>query len=337
LLAIPWHLYQFTGDTAILTRYYPAMKAYVDYLTDHSQGHLLAFGIDDHKQIPQITQGDILSSGYYFYLSGLLGDMAAILGKGQDAAAYNSLAGQIKKAFNDKYFDQATGIYGVGGQTQLSKALYFGLVEAGEKQRVLDNLLQAIRARDGHIETGVLGTKFLVNTLLEQGQDRVLYEMAAKTDFPGWGYWVKQGATTLYQNWDTSQSLNHIMFGTIGDYFYKGLVGLNVSPSAPGFKHFVIRPSLANDLTWAKGNHRSPYGLISSFWEKEGDNLVLEVTVPANTTADIYLPGANVATVRENGKRLRRAKGVTSVEQEQEAVRVRVGSGSYRFSFTRKG
>jgi alpha-L-rhamnosidase len=292
-MEIPWQMYRFTGDTSILRRYYDRFKLYVDYLTAHSNGHLLNFGIDDHKQLENLTHGDYLSSAFYFRFTDMLSQMAGVLKNDEDQKSYSELAKQIKAAFYSKYFDPESGNYLHGGQTPVGLALYFGLVPEQEKDRVLQNLLQVINEKDGHIDAGVVGTKAVINTLLMYDQERILFEMVDKRTFPGWGYWIEEfGATTLYQNWDGSQSRNHIMFGSIGDYFYKGLAGIKVDDNHPGFKKFIIRPSVRNDLQWVEADFESPYGTIVSTWKKQGNGLQMNVRVPSNSTARIYVPGS---------------------------------------------
>jgi alpha-L-rhamnosidase len=270
LMEIPWRMYQFSGDTSVLDRYFPTFQRYVDYLSNHSKGHLLDFGIDDHKQLKLLTEKDYLSSAYYYYLTGLLSEIATITKRPNEAVHYRDLAVQVKAAFNERYYQKETNSYDHGGQTPLALALYFDLVKEGEKEKVLQELLRVIRQNDGHIDAGVIGTKAIINTLMKFGEGKVLYEMADKRTFPGWGYWIDElGATTMYQNWDGSQSRNHIMFGSIGDYFFKGLGGINVSNRNPGFKEVIISPSFDNDLTWVEAGHESLYGMIFFPLEKK--------------------------------------------------------------------
>ena len=303
-MEIPWQMYRFTGDTTIIDRYYDRFKKYVDYLTAHSSGNLLDFGIDDHKQLEDLTFGDYLSSAFYFRFSSMLSQMAGITGRTADSRHYAGLSAEIRNAFNRSYFDPERGVYLHGGQTPMAMALYFGIAEERDRERVLQNLLAEIAAKDGHIDAGVVGTKAVINALLMYGQERVLYEMAAKRDFPGWGCWIEEfGATTLYQNWDGTQSRNHIMFGSIGDYFYKGLAGINIDDTRPGFKNFIIRPSIDNDLEWVDAGHESPYGMIKSSWEKRGNTLEMKVTVPVNSSACLHVPGSRDARVRFAGGR----------------------------------
>jgi alpha-L-rhamnosidase len=162
-----------------------------------------------------------------------------------------------------------------------------------KEKLVLDGLLKAIANtnKDGHIDAGVVGTKAILNVLMDFGQSEIIYSMANKRTFPGWGYWVDElHANTMFQNWDGSQSRNHIMFGTIGDYFFKGLGGIQPLEAYPGFERFLIQPLTDNDLEWVEAGHDSPYGMISSHWRKDATGLSVELRVPANSRAELRLP-----------------------------------------------
>ncbi len=330
ILLICRDLYHYTGDSSIVTKYYPAMQAYVDYLSSHSVDNLIAFGIDDHKQIRPVTGGEFLSAEYYYYLVALLSDMSAVAGKKEEEKQYRELAGRIKNAFNDRYFNPQTSVYGQGGQAQNAGPLHLGLVEEKHQQDVMKNLIKAVEENKGHIETGVVGTKHLIHALMDGGQDRVLYDMASKKDFPGWGYWIELGATTLFQNWDGSQSRNHIMFGTIGDYFYQGLGGIKTDPEKPGFKNFFIEPLLNNDLTQVSVSFKSPYGPIAVQWQKKGTDLNIVATVPVNTTATLVLPGVPLAKISADGKTIQKAKGFVNGIEGTEKTTIFLGSGTYK-------
>jgi alpha-L-rhamnosidase len=243
---------------------------------------------------------------------------------------------KIKSAFNQNYYHKESGTYDHGGQTPQALALFFGITEAEEEDKVLQKLLEAIERKNGHIDAGVVGTKAVINSLLKFGQERVLFEMADKRDFPGWGYWVDElGANTMFQNWDGSQSRNHIMFGTIGDYFFKGLAGINVDESRPGFRHFILNPSFDNDITWVEAGYDSIYGTISSYWKKDGDKVSLQVSIPPNCIADIILPRSSHSSLHLNGQKLRAESLEQIFTSQGKQVKHTLGSGEYKFSFSR--
>lgn len=334
-LIILWQLYRHTSDTALVEKHFQHCKRYVDFLSANSNGDLISFGIDDHKQLKPLTEGDILSAGFYYYMADLLSRMAAIAGRPSDQKTYADLAKRIRAAFNSKYYNPETGIYGKGGQTQSSEALFLDLVETENRSRVLDNLLDAIKENNFRVETGVVGTKWLIHVLMLEGYDDMLYRMVSHTDFPGWGYWIKLGATTLFQNWDATQSRNHVMFGTIGDYLYQGLAGLRADIRAPGFKHYSIKPLLNNQVNFVKAEYLSMYGPIVIDWRKTGTRFIIHTKVPVNTTATIHLPASDPADVSESGRKLADVQGIISTRVTSSEVILEIASGTYDFEVTK--
>jgi alpha-L-rhamnosidase len=205
-----------------------------------------------------------------------------------------------------------------------------GLVAEDQVDKVLGMFRQAIAEKDGHVDGGVVGTKAILNTMLRFGMEQELYAMADKRTFPGWGYWMVNGATTLYQNWDMSQSLNHIMFGTIGDFFYKGLLGLQPMEATPGFQVFMVAPMLNSGLEWARGSHVSPFGEIQIGWKKEAGSWVVDLVVPAGSTAHLHLPVPIASTLLVDGKRWKGKHPF--ITRKGTAHHYLVRTGQYRFT-----
>ena len=257
---------------------------------------------------------------------------AKLSGNEADAKKYSDLAASIKKAFNEKFYHADTGLYGNGSQTSLSCALYQGLVEPENRERVLNNLVAAVEKANNHIDTGILGAKYILNALTENNRADVAYRMASQKDLPSWGWWLEQGATTLWEQWNGTESRNHIMFGDISAWFYKGLAGINLDPAAPGFKRFVIKPNVVGDLTAARASYESVRGRIVSDWKVVNGRFELTVTIPANTTATVCLPACGADSVREGGKPIAKADGVKFVRVEGGRPVFEVGSGTYRFT-----
>jgi alpha-L-rhamnosidase len=302
LVLITWDLYRFTGDPAILERYYSAIKKYLDHLIRNADNYTLNFGIDDHKPVETKTEGDILASGYLVDLTSLFSQIADILDYQEDSKYYQEYSEKAKIAFNDRYFDPSTGSYGNGGQTSLALALYHDIVPEGKEELVLNNLLADIKQRNYHFDVGVVGLKYLFNVLREYGHSETLYRMVTQTDIPGFSYWLTQGANTLWQDWDGSMSLNHIMFGTVNEWFYEAFAGIQLDDEQPGFEHFIIRPDMLPQLDWAAGSVESPFGTITSSWEKVGGKVTLRVTVPPGPKATVYVPYQEGQTIRLNGE-----------------------------------
>lgn len=219
----------------------------------------------------------------------------------------------------------------------MSFPLFYGLVPQGERAKVLAKLVENIRSQDNHIDTGILGAKAIFNVLSENGEHETAYRMLTQTTSPSYGSWLGQGATTLWEQWDGQASRNHIMFGDVGAWFYKNLAGITVDDSTPdgvAFKHVVIRPRLVGDLTEAKASYQSIRGLIESHWTIRDGRIELTVTVPANTTATVYVPAINAAAITESDTPAGTAAEVTFVKEESGYAVFSVASGRYHFSST---
>lgn len=199
------------------------------------------------------------------------------------------------------------------------------------RQKVLDNLVSNIEDSNGHLDAGILGTKYLLNALTENGRADVAYTIANRRTFPSWGYWIDQGATTLWEQWSGEASRNHIIFGDISAWFYKALAGINPDPNGVGFKRIIIHPLLLGDLKWVSAEHDSMYGPIKSSWRRGSNRFSLVVTIPANTTATVYVPAKDADSVAESGRPAGKADNVRLLRTEDGAVVFEVGSGRYRF------
>ena len=209
--------------------------------------------------------------------------------------------------------------------------MYQGLVEPENQARVLQNLVASVAKQNGHIDTGILGAKYILNTLTDHGRADVAYQMASQKDLPSWGWWIEQGATTLWEQWNGTESRNHIMFGDISAWFYKALAGINGDPATPGFKHFIIRPQPVGDLMFARAEYDSIHGKIVSDWKIKHGKFNLHVVVPPNTTATICVPGAKINKVLESGSPAMKADGVTTFSQTESSANFEVVAGEYDF------
>jgi len=334
-LLIPWYLYEYYGDTRILERHYDQMRRYVDYLTTRAQNGIVSIGLGDWVPPGKTAPTDLTSTGYYFADAQIVAKSAAILGKKADAQKYSALGESIGAAFNKRFLQADTGIYSNGTQTAYAAPLNWDLVPGAQKKKVVDHLVQAVQQKGNHLDTGILGTKYLLNVLLDNGRADVAYQVASQTTYPSWGLWFQQGATTLWEAWDGTASRNHIMFGDISAWFYRALAGIR--PDAPGFKRIRIQPQVVGDLTWARGEYDSIHGKIVSDWKRENGRLTLNVTLPANTTATVHVPTTDAAQVTESGKAAESAEGVRLLRSGNGTAVYEVGSGTYHFAgpFTR--
>ncbi|MDD5678310.1 MAG: glycoside hydrolase family 78 protein [Kiritimatiellae bacterium] len=329
---IPWYLYLYGGDLGVLKNHYAGMKRYIDFMTSMATGHILDFGLGDWSPPDGHKTPVALTSTGYYYANGLILERAAeLLGKKGDARRYKSLAAKIKKAFIKRFVHPATGHCEGGGQTSMGCALYQGLVDEPLRRKIEQALVDAIEKNNGHLDYGILGSKYVPNALTAAGRTDVAFAMALKTDFPSYGHWLEQGATTLWEAWAGGSSRNHIMFGEISAWMFKALAGINPDPANPGFKRTIIRPRPVDELNWVRAEHRCPYGIIRSAWEKLAGSFRLKVTVPINTTAEVWLPSSDPALVKVDGKPVAVTGDIKFLRTETGASVFETGSGDYQF------
>jgi alpha-L-rhamnosidase len=290
------------------------------------------------------TEGRVLGSAYYYHLLRLMARNATLLGKESDAQDFSQLADRLVVAFNKTYFNQPTGRYSNGSQTSSVLPLAFGMVPEQDRQRVSEALVRKIEEQNqGHIGTGLIGGQWLMQVLSDNGRPDIAYEIASQKSYPSWGYMVSKGATTIWELWngDTANpamnSGNHLMLvGDLVTWLYENLAGIRPDPQQPGFKHIIMRPTPVGDLTYVKASHESPYGEIWSDWTLDGYYFSWSVEVPVNTTATVYVPAIDAASVRELGRPASEAPGIKYLRMEDGAAVYEIGSGSYHFNSTIK-
>jgi alpha-L-rhamnosidase len=285
-------LYRYTGDRTMIANHYDHLKRYVDGLAIQTKDGVVPFdSLGDWLPWKTETPSQVTSTAFLYLDATILASFARLLDNPVDAERYTKLADTTKNAYNETYFDSAKGIYSNGSQTAQSTSLYFGLVPNERKTQAFQALVQDVE-RQGHIDTGIIGAKNILRVLSEGGRTDLAYKLVARKELPGWGYWIEQGATTLWEDWKGESSLNHIMFGDVSNWFIQWLGGIGLDPESPGFKHIIIHPQPVGDLTWVKATHVSPYGEITSSWTKDGNRFKLSITVPPNCTATVIMPGA---------------------------------------------
>jgi len=293
IAVIPWNIYLFYGDSRLLSDCYDNIKRYVDHIDELYPSGLTTWGLGDWVPVKSKSPVELTSSAYYFVDAGILSKAAAILGKQADAEKYAALAEKIKYAVNAKYLNTATGVYGEGLQTELSVPLQWGLAPEALRTKIAAHLADRIKADGNHIDVGLLGTKAILNALSENGYADIAYTLASQETFPSWGWWMVNGATTLYENWPIDAksdiSMNHIMFGEIGAWLYKAPGGIKPDPARPGFKHILLEPHFVKGLDHFEASHNGPYGIIRSSWKRVGKGIEYQVTIPPNSSATVKL------------------------------------------------
>jgi alpha-L-rhamnosidase len=338
-VVLPWMYYEFYGDASLIEQYYPVMKKYVDYLTTKSSGYIVSHGLGDWYDYGDHAAGysknspiPLSATAHYYFGTLLVKRTADFLNRKEDAAKYEELSGKIKEAYNQKYFNSETRQYATGSQYSNAISLYLGLADDQYKQAVLDNLIEDIHKRGNRLTTGDVGNRYLYKALADNDKNDVMYAMHNHYDTPGYGFQIKFGLTTLTEQWDPRKgnSWNHFMMGQIEEWFYESLAGIVPDEKVPGFKHFVIQPKPAGDLTSVNASHQTLYGDIKVSWRKTEKSFSLTIHVPVNTTADVILPVKMDSDIRVNNKPLKEAgkkNGVLSFTRDQSSLKV--GSGVF--------
>jgi len=274
----------------------------------------------------------ILEDNYMSYATQLTANVADVLGKHDEAAAYREQAQQINRAVHAAYFDVAKATYVTGEQPYPALALLTGTVPDELRDKVLASLEREILVtQKGHIDSGVLGTYFLLKSLTEANRSDLVYPLVNHRTYPSWGFMLDQGATTIWERWNGEESQNHTSFLSVGSWFIEGLAGIRPDPAAPGFRHFFVRPAVVGDLTFVRASYRSIRGPVASRWRIENGRFHLEIEVPAGSTATVYVPTRDRSAVREGGRPTEQANGVRSLRLENGAAVYQIDSGEYAF------
>ncbi len=338
---VPWLLYKWYGDAAILKEAYPMMQKYAAYLKNKSANNILNYGLGDWYDygpkppgLAQLTPKALTATAIYFYDVQLLAKVAGLLQQKNDAVMYQQQAAQISKAFNDSFFNAPTKIYAAGSQTAMAMPLCVGLVAVKDKAAVMKNMLDSITASGKKLTAGDVGFHYLIQALHNGGASQLIYDMNYREDVAGYGYQLKKGATALTESWAAlaEVSNNHLMLGHIMQWFYEGLGGINQTEKSVGYKKIIIKPELVGDISFVNANHQTVYGNIVSQWKKENEIFTLTVEIPVNTTALIYLPATKMDNISEGGKPFSTKTGIKFLRYEGNRAVVEIGSGKYNFT-----
>lgn len=331
---LPWMYYDYYGDDGLMKDYYPVMKRYIDYLTSKSEGYILDYGLGDWYDYGEHPAGysknspiALSATSHYYYAAHLFAKAAKHLNKTEDISTYETLAFNIKTAFNHKFFNKETKQYGTGSQFSNAVSVFMDLVEPQYKEAVMAHLLADIKNRGYRLTTGDVGNRYLFQALARNNENETMYKMNNHYDTPGYGFQIQFGLTTLTEQWDPRKgnSWNHFMMGQIEEWFYRSLAGIVPDEANPGFKHFFIQPEIVGDMTFLKASYKSVYGLIVSGWEKKEDVLILKIEIPANTSATIKLPAPKNNAIAINGNIFKKVK----FKEEDKMPFFTLGSGVY--------
>lgn len=342
------YMYHHYGDRRVLEENFEGIRRWTEFLRSKSENGIVSFSKYGDWVAIRKPPGSLVSTFYYYWSADIVARAAGILGKQTEAAAYRKLAGEIRDAFNKKFYDADTGNYSGATQTSNILPLYLGMAPEDIRGRVLGDLRDdIIYTHNTHFTTGILGAKYGMALLARTNPD-LAYDLATQTTYPSWGYMIERGATTLWELWQdktgpSMNSHNHPMFGSIGAYLYEGLAGIQTDPKAPGYARIRIEPGVVRDLEWASGSLDTVRGRVVSSWTRDADKLRLDVTIPVGSTAEVHLPALNLrdVTVEESGRPVWKGgafqsgvPGVTAGRETSTEVILEVGSGNYVFEST---
>lgn len=346
-ITVPWEMYQQYGDLGFVERHYGAMKDYMKFLESQAKDYIYpdAFYWGDWLA-PMPTNISMLSTAYFGYDARLMREMAKALGKTDDAVYYDKLYRNISRAFCNYFFDSEG--YTIEGNhegtprmdTQTSYLLPLAFLELPEdlQQKAVKHLLEAIERSNYHLQTGFLGTPLLCNVLSNFGHNDIAYKLYTQTEYPSWLFPVKQGATTMWERWNSytikegfgevsMNSFNHYAYGAIEEWIMSHNLGIQRDENRPGYKHILMQPKIDDTFSFVKGGFRSVYGDIASAWEIKPSGTEIEFTIPANTTATFTLPVSSM----DNLKLKKGKKGVSSKSFDDGKAVYELKSGTYKF------
>lgn len=359
VVIVPYQMYRFYGDKRILEENYTAMQAWVEYMNNHpstqknriyhfqtGEGEKAWYGYGDWVPV-EASPSKPIGGAYQFYSNRLLSEIAGILKKKTDAEKYAEVARRTAERYNELYYDKNTGNY--QGGTQAANLIPLSLGIATEKAKVADQVSKNVIEKGNHLSTGFIATQMLLPALSESGQHELAYTVATQRTYPSWGYMIDNGATTMWELWNSDKekpegmnSRNHFAYCSLGEWFYEYLAGIRRDPDSEGFKHFLLAPMPAGNLQWAEASYRSPYGKIHSRWDNTPQKFILKCSVPANSRAQVRLPlgGKSAPVIKESGKPVfdgktaskTRVTGVTFVKREGDTAVLEVLSGEYIFT-----
>lgn len=331
---VPWTAWVQYGNTAVIRRNWDSMQRWMEFIASRNRDFLRKKGVGpnfaDWLAPDEHTDKTLLATAYWALIANMMSQMAHAIEKDADANRYSELFSNIRSAFQKAYITE-DGVVGTGTQTSYVVALYTKLAPEELEPRLVDHLVKDIESRDWHLSTGFLGTPFLLFTLSDHSRSDISYRLLLNETYPSWGYMLSKGATTWWERWngDTGDpgmnSYNHYAFGSVVAWVYRYVAGIDTALSAPGFRKIVIHPQLDSRLTLANGEYDSVYGRISTEWTNPAAGpFQLRLKIPANTSADVYLPAKEGAKVLEDGQKL-------EPEIRGGAFFVQIGSGSYEF------
>jgi alpha-L-rhamnosidase len=350
---IPWNMWLAYGDVKILEDQYASMKAWVGYMQSHSNDYLWNKGFhfgdwlfyrpgDDNDGRSAVTDKYLIAQCFFAHSTQLLINAATVLHKTEDVQQYSDLLKKVKDAFVKEYLTPSGRLVS-STQTAYTLSLQFDMLPESLRAQAAVRLANNIQDYSNHLTTGFLGTPYLCHVLSRFGYDTVAYKLLLQDTYPSWLYPVKMGATTIWERWDGQKpdssfqtpgmnSFNHYAYGAIGDWMYRNITGMDTYDDGPGYKKIRIQPHPGGNLSYANADYETLYGKLSVHWKLEDGKMMMDIEIPVNTTAIVYVPVGNAGSVNESGKPLSESKEIKVTGTEGKYVMLQIGSGIYHFS-----
>ena len=355
-IILPWITYLNYNDKKIIEKHYDSAKRFIDHI--HLKNPDLIWTNSIGNEYNDWLNGDttklegypkkggevpfnVFSTAFFARSTLILSRMAELLGKNDDATYYRELAEKIKAVFNSNFVDEDNKILG-DTQAGYAIALNFDLLPESVRSQVANNMIKAIEKYDNRISTGFISTIALMLELTRWGYNDLAYKLLLSRRVPSWFFMIDQGATTMWERWDgyvkgrgvhstMMNSFNHFSIGAVGEWMYRVILGINLDEKQPGYKHIIIKPQPGGGLTSVKGSYESIRGTIAVSWEISDDTFNLEVSIPTNTTATVYIIAENIDSIIENGIKIQDSEELKVLSFKSNIASILINSGTYHF------
>jgi len=345
-IIIPYNMYKVYNDTRILEYMYEGMVKFMRFQEDASTDFIRPGGGNnwgDWLSVNEETSHGYIGASFYGYDAKLMAEMAEALGKSEDATKYRRLFENIKKAFAKKYILE-NGYASEDTQTTYALALYFDLFPDDLAKKGAARLAEKIEKNGFKFATGFLGTKHVMLALSKYGYNDLAFKLYQQKEYPSWGYSVENGSTSIWERWNSytkddaensdlnanMNSFSHYAFGSVAEWMFLHAAGIDTEDS--GYRNIIIKPAISKEMNFIKGSYKSINGTISTAWNWKGNKLIMNIEIPANTSAKVYIPTTNVSGIKENNKSLSKLSEIKVLESTDTETILEIGSGQYSFS-----
>jgi alpha-L-rhamnosidase len=345
---VPHHLWRTYGDVRVLERFFPAMRAWVDHIWRHNPDliwrNAIGNGYGDWLQIDTVTPRDIVSTAYFARSAMLVAEAAETLGRTEDAAHYGALAGRVRSAFTAE-FAKPNGVIGEGTQTSQLVALAWDLIPEELRAGAFEHLCRDLESRGVRLTTGFVGVSLLCPVLTSGGREDLAFALVHQEAFPSWGYSIRRGATTIWERWDgwteehgfqsvQMNSFNHYSLGSVGEWLWRSVAGIDQAPDSLAYRDLVIEPRLGARLDWVTGSFDSPRGMVKVAWRRDGAGVGGDLQVPPGRPAEVRIPATSVDDVVVDGRPAAEHPAVEVLAVEDGKARLRIQPGSWALAST---